>query len=244
MSGILRRPRPLEYMFGHVVVVPLLLASLAIYSRNSGLDIRIEDALYDSASGGFPWRHSEWLEVIGHQLARLLPVGLGALTVGAAVAPRWIPALRPWRPLLLILAVALLLGPLLIAQLKQMTAPPCPWNLKRYGGYADMAIQWLATSRAEAGKCLPSGHAGAGFSMLALYFAGWAGGSARWRWRGLLIGSLAGLAFGTVRMLQGALFLDQVIWSALTCWLVAAIVFTPLICFGVRPAPFACAVSG
>ncbi|MFZ2235688.1 MAG: phosphatase PAP2 family protein [Dokdonella sp.] len=234
MRASLRRQRRLEYPLGHVVTVPVLLALMALYCRNSRLNFRIVDAFYNTASVGFPWRHAEWLEVIGHQLARLLPVGLGAVTLGAAFASRWIPALRPWRALLWSLAAALCVGPLLIANLKQMTAPPCPWNLKRYGGYADMAVQWFAISRAEAGLCLPSGHAGTGFSMLALYFAGWAGGSARWRWRGLLIGSVAGLVFDAVRMVQGAQFLDQVIWSVLACWLVAAIVFAPLICVGDR----------
>lgn len=236
MNPRLRRPRPLHYLLGHVVAVPLLLALIALYCRRSGLDYGIEDAFYNSASTRFPLRNAEWLDVIGHQLARLLPVGLGAVTVGAVFSPRWIPALRPWRPLLVCLAAALILGPLLIAQIKQMTASTCPWSLKRYGGYSDMAMQWLASSRTEAGLCLPSGHAGAGFSMLALYFAGWASDNPRWRWRGLVIGSVAGLSFGAVRMLQGAQFLDQVLWSAVVCWLVAAIVFTPLICFGHRPA--------
>src|SRR5690606_33513752 len=116
----------------------------------------------------------------------------------------WVAALRPWRSLLWASTVALGVGPTVITQLKQVTAPHCPWDLKMYGGYADYVVQWFAASRAESGRCLPSGHSGAGFSLLALYFMGWASGQPKWRWWGLAIGIVAGIVFSAVRMVQGA----------------------------------------
>lgn len=220
----------IPYLSSHVVAVPLLLGAIALYAHDSGLDFRIEDAFFDPLTMTFPWRASTWLESVGHHLVKLVPIGICLLAIGAAIASAWVSALRPWRAVLWSLVAALCIGPSLITQLKQITAPPCPWDLKRYGGYAEIAVTWLARSHSEAGQCLPSGHAGAGYSLFALYFAGWAIGRPRWRWLGLIIGIIAGSVFGLVRMLQGAHFVSHVAWSALVDWLTASLVFLPLLC--------------
>ncbi|MCH3723211.1 phosphatase PAP2 family protein, partial [Campylobacter coli] len=83
--------------------------------------------------------------------------------------------------------------------------------------------------RAKAGGALPSGHAGAGYSMLTLYFAGWAAQRPGWRWWGLAVGIAAGVGFSIVRVLQGAHFLSQTLWSAALMWLLAALFFWPVL---------------
>ncbi|WYX38098.1 phosphatase PAP2 family protein [Achromobacter xylosoxidans] len=88
---------------------------------------------------------------------------------------------------------------------------------------------WWTWDRGKAGGALPSGHAGAGYSLLALYFAGWAVGRPGWRWWGLAAGIAAGLAFSAVRILQGAHFLSQTLWSAALMWLLAALFFWPVL---------------
>ena len=65
--------------------------------------------------------------------------------------------------------------------------------------------------------------------MLSLYFAGWALGRPAWRWGGLALGLGAGLGFSAVRVLQGAHFLSQTVWSAALLWFLGAVVFYPLI---------------
>lgn len=223
------RPSLTSYLLIQLLAIPLLLGLAALYTHDSGLDFRIADRFYDPLLAAFPWRRVVWLETAGHQLVKLLPIAVMLLSLGAAIAAQRVATLRPWRPLLWTLTAALCIGPTIITQLKQVTAPPCPWSLKLYGGYADIATQWFANSRAEAGLCLPSGHAGAGFALLSLYFAGWAAHRPAWRWQGLAIGVAAGLLFGGVRMIQGAHFLSHVLWSALVDWLVAALLFLPLI---------------
>jgi membrane-associated PAP2 superfamily phosphatase len=108
-----------------------------------------------------------------------------------------------------------------------------PWDLRDFGGYAsfaaDYAGSWWVPSRAEAGRCLPSGHAGAGFCLLALYFFGMAAGRPRWRWAGLAAGVAAGLSFGFIRVVQGAHFPSHVMWAAVVCWLAAALVYLPVL---------------
>lgn len=65
--------------------------------------------------------------------------------------------------------------------------------------------------------------------MLVLYFAGWSLGRPALRWWGLAVGIAAGLGFSAVRILQGAHFLSQTLWSAALLWPLAALFFYPLI---------------
>jgi membrane-associated PAP2 superfamily phosphatase len=224
-----------RYILVHVVGVTALLAAAALYLRDSGLDLSIEDYFYDPAVSAFSWRHSGWLELIGHELLLILPIGAGLLALIAAISSARMESLRPWRAVLWALFASISMGPLLIGVLKQFTAAHCPWDLVRYGGYADYVQRWFASSRAEAGRCLPNSHAGAGFSLMALYFAGWASGRRSWRWLGLLTGVGAGLVFGFVRTVQGAHFPSHSLWSAGIDWLVASLCFLPLICWKSLP---------
>lgn len=121
----------------------------------------------------------------------------------AALASTKLELLHSWRALLWTLFAALSIGPLLIGVLKRYTAAHCPWDLARYGGYADYMHEWFAQTAAESGRCLPNAHAGAGFALLALYFAGWASGRPLWRWSGLALGIAAGGSFSLVRSAQG-----------------------------------------
>jgi membrane-associated PAP2 superfamily phosphatase len=225
----LRGVSVLRYSLIQIVAVPVLLAALALYAHESGLDFRIQNLFYDPVFNGFPWRKSVSLELIGHQLVKIFPIGLFLTALGAAIASRWVPNLRQWRPLLWALAIALGFGPTVVTQLKQVMAPHCPWDLKMYGGYADYVTDWIAASPAASGRCLPSGHSGAGFSLLALYFAGWAIGRPSWRWWGLAIGIVAGIIFSVVRIVQGAHFLSHALWAAMTDWLLTSLVFLPLV---------------
>lgn len=218
-----------RYGVTHVIAVPVALAAAALFFRDSGWDLRIEDQFFDPVFNGFPMRRSGWFEAIGHDLLKMLPIGIGLLALAAAIASPWLTPLRRWRAILWSVFAAMCIGPGLITALKQVTAAHCPWDLARYGGYAEYVHTWFATSRADSGRCLPSGHAGAGFSLLALYFAGWASGHAGWRWWGLAIGVVAGIVFSVVRTVQGAHFVSHSLWSALIDWLVASLVFLPLI---------------
>jgi membrane-associated PAP2 superfamily phosphatase len=98
-----------------------------------------------------------------------------------------------------------------------------------FGGYANYPLHFWASSRREAGGALPSSHAGAGYALLSLYFAGWAMGRPSWRWGGLALGIAAGLVFSIVRIMQGAHFFSQTVWSACIMWFIASLLFYRLI---------------
>lgn len=232
------RPRPFErvdirvYVLWQVLLVSAVLA-VAAHTLQGDIDVSISSLFFDAPGNTFDLSHSIWLEILGHQAARALPVIVGALALAAGVAGGFADSLRPWRRILFTLGVAVILGPAIISVLKSSTAAHCPHDLQMFGGVIEYAREraspiW-APSAAAAGHCLPSGHAGGGYALVALYFAGWAAGRPEWRWRGLWIGVGAGVLFSVVRVIQGAHFPSQTMWSATIDWCVASLLFMPLL---------------
>jgi membrane-associated PAP2 superfamily phosphatase len=228
-----------RYVALHLVVVPVALALIAWICQHSRLDMALTHLFVDPATDRFIWRDSTALDVLGHHAARGLPFLVAALAVAAGLAGLAIGALRPWMPILLTVAAAMLLGPLAVALLKNMTTQHCPADLQAFGGVVDYVAErnapFWASSPASAGHCLPSGHASGGYALLALFFAGWSAGRPRWRWRGLAIGIATGLLFSIVRMMQGAQFASATLWSAVVDWTVCAALFLPLLCAPNKP---------
>ena len=217
----------------HLVVVPLLLALLATLLQHSSADVAISSLFFDAEQKVFAGKRSGLFDLLGHQLARGLPIVLGVVAVGIALGSLVRASLRPWRLVAIALAASLLLNPTVISLLKSSTAAHCPHTVDVFGGPVDYAAErdgpfWAESSK-TAGRCLPSAHAGAGYSLLALYFVGWAAGRRRWRWIGLGIGIAAGLLFSAVRISQGSHFASQTMWSACVAWTLAALVFAPLL---------------
>lgn len=121
-------------------------------------------------------------------------------------------------------AIAFALGPLVVALLKSVTGPRCPWDLIEFGG-AWQPTADLFTGPSGAGHCFPSGHASGGYALLSLYFAGVALGEACLSRLGLWLGLIAGTVYGAVRIAQGAHFLSHNLSAAAVVWAVAALVF-------------------
>jgi membrane-associated PAP2 superfamily phosphatase len=231
-----RPPRvsPYGYVAVCLLLVPAALAVAAWATQRGPLDLALARLFFDEGSTSFAWRSSAWLDVLGHQAARALPIVIGTLAVAAGLAGTALASLRPWRTILLSLGGAMIVGPLLINMLKATTSQHCPAEISLFGGVVDYAVDraapFFAASPASAGHCLPSGHAGGGYALLALFFAGWAAGRPSWRWAGLALGIAAGVLFSIVRMMQGAHFASATLWSATIDWSVAALIFMPLLC--------------
>jgi membrane-associated PAP2 superfamily phosphatase len=222
-----------SYVLVHLLLVPAVLVTCAWLLQHGPLDMALAGLFSDAATHSFAWRHSVWLDVLGHQAARGLPILVGGVALAAALASFAFHDLRQWRALLLTLGATMIAGPLLIGVLKTMTSQHCPADLQEFGGIvshaADLAAPFWAASRESAGRCMPSGHAGGGYALLSLYFAGWAARRPSWRWHGLAIGIAAGLLFSVVRMMQGAHFASATVWSAAIDWTICALCFLPLI---------------
>lgn len=221
--------RPFVYLLTHVLGISLLLAICAAAVQYSNIDMSVARVFFDSNLRAFPLRNSRVLEMLGHHAVLALPVGVAIAALGGALASYRFPILRPWRAVLWGIALTCGLGQVVITQLKHHTALPRPYDLSMFGGYAAYPAKFWAAARRDAGGALPSGHAGAGYALLCLYFAGWAAGRPAWRWGGLAMGIAAGILFSAVRITQGAHFLSQTLWSACVMWCLASVLFYPAI---------------
>ena len=221
------------FLYTHALLIPAGLAFAAAAVHGTGIDERVSALFYDVAAHAFPARSSTALELAGHRLAKSTIVALWMMLFATALAAPAIGRLQRFRSVLWTTLIAMAIGPALVTILKDINSFHCPWDLKRFGGYAEFSSRWFVAS-VQAGRCFPSGHAAGGFSLVALMFAGIAAGHTRLRAIGLVAAILAGAAFSMVRIAQGAHFLSHNLWSAAIDWCAAALAFAPLLAHRAR----------
>ena len=196
----------------------------------TGIDHAVSNWFFDAATARFPMRYDITFEIVTHQWAKYVVVLIACAVIGAWLLSFVLPALRGRRTVLLFLGLALTLAPATVSLLKSLSARGCPYDLVEYGGTAPhLGLFDAAPPGNKPGRCFPSGHASAGFCLLAFYFAGRALGSRRLMHAGLWTGLAAGLAFGFARTAQGAHFLSHNLWSGLVCWLVILVLYAAII---------------
>ncbi|MFZ4287193.1 phosphatase PAP2 family protein [Variovorax sp. HJSM1_2] len=210
------------------LVLPLLLAGLAVLLRSSGLDDRISAYFYDAQTQQFWLDTNGWAELLGHRLGKSLVLVVWLLLLAAAAAAPWLSPLKTHRRLLWTLVLAMGLGPSVVTLLKDINTHACPWSLKEFGGAANYSAEWFVP-RLEAGRCFPGGHASGGFSLVAIAFAGQSLQRPRLRRLGLWLGLGVGALFSLLRVAQGAHFMSHNLWAASVDLWLAALVFSPLL---------------
>ncbi|WP_044872908.1 phosphatase PAP2 family protein [Pseudomonas sp. LFM046] len=230
--------RPFNFLLWSVL--PLTVMALLLFLDVPRLDFALAHLFYDP-QGGFIGRHSAFLEDVLHDRAKQAVIFLGVLAVVGFVVSLMPTRLRRLRRPLGYLVLALGLSTAIVTPLKAVTAVQCPWSLAEFGGvepYAPLLGHHPYVDKP--GRCWPGGHASAGFSLLALFFA------LRDRRprlaRAALVGALAlGSLFSVGRMMQGAHFLSHNVWTLLFDWMIC------LVCYRLvlyRPAPVEAAVIG
>jgi len=194
------------------------------------VDRIVSNWFFDSAAGRFPLRYNALFEVVTHQWAKYVVVLIACAAIAAWLMSFVLPALKGRRPVLLFLCLGLTLAPAAVSALKAMSPRSCPYDLVEYGGSAPhLGLLEAAPPGKYPGRCFPSGHASAGFCLLAFYFAGRTIGSRRLALAGLWGGLAAGMLFGLARLAQGAHFLSHNLWSGLVCWLVILALYVAII---------------
>jgi len=117
------------------------------------------------------------------------------------------------------LVIALLVGPLLLANgvLKPAMGRPRPRQIEQFDGkrtYAPVLVpRWAGNARS-----FPSGHAAAGFAVLLPFFVLRHERRRGWAWLILLLGLGYGGLMSYARIVQGAHFFSDVLWSAGVIW--------------------------
>lgn len=208
------------------VLLPAALAACAVSFQATGLDAAVSSHFYDPAQHRFLIGTKGWFELLGHRLGKYFVLTCWLLLLAFALAARWLPGLTGQRRLLWTLVVAMALGPTIVSFLKGINSHACPWSLREFGGTADYSAEWFVAS-VDAGRCFPGGHAAAGFSIVAVAFAGAVLRDRRLRGLGLWLGLCAGSVFSLLRVAQGAHFMSHNLWAAAIDLWAAALVFSP-----------------
>jgi membrane-associated PAP2 superfamily phosphatase len=203
----------------HWTDVGLLLgmAALLLLALRPEWELALSARFHDPAAGWF-FNERRWVQLVDKwaTLPALLLAIAGLLTgLGA-----WFwAALRPYRTIGWFLGLSMILGPglLINSAFKEHFHRPRPRQLVEFGGEAQFH-QLGELGSGGKGKSFPSGHASMGYFLAAPYLF------LRQRRRHLatgfvLLGALAGLGIGMVRVMQGAHFLGDVIASGLMVWI-------------------------
>jgi membrane-associated PAP2 superfamily phosphatase len=196
-----------------LIVSGLLIIWIGNYSN---LDLALADAMFDRASGTFPWRHAWLAEGFNHGILKTVMQVMGVSALAVAVwdwarpRPSWTAARRTG---VRVLALSAILVPIIISVLKHFSDSHCPWDLQRYGGREPYVrlLEMLPTGVAP-GQCLPAGHASGALWLIALAVF-WLPHRPRMAAAvgGLML--LLGLAVGWMQQLRGAHFLTHTLWS-------------------------------
>ena len=210
--------------FRLAIGIPLGLMALLLLLDPSGVDFALAELFYEPGQG-FIGRHSFWLEDILHDRAKQAVIFVGVMAIFGFVLSLMPTRLSPLRRQLGYLVLALALSTSIVTPLKTMTGVHCPWSLSEFGGAETFTP--LLSERApteKPGRCRPGGHASAGFSLLALFFA-LRDRRPRTARIALVVALGLGAVFSLGRMMQGAHFLSHNLWTLLFDWLIGVLCY-------------------
>lgn len=207
----------------HIQYALIALTAVTLCFELSNLDLWIQGFFYNASSqhwlfqiDGNPWRHFFFYD--GPKKLLLL---FELTLLVSLLFFRKAPIVQQYHRGLLIVLLALPLGPAAVSSLKGTTNVACPYALSEYGGklpYLKLFERYPADKQpAKQQRCFPAGHASGGFALLALYYLP---KSRRRRRQMLGIALTAGWAMGGYKMLLGHHFFSHTLVSMLLCWLV------------------------
>lgn len=200
-----------------VGVIALGLFILALFD----VDLLIaRNFFFDTERNEWVARHEWWANELLHTGGRNVMRLVGVLALLAWVASFRSTQLARYRADLGYFAACMVLVPLTVGILKQITNVDCPWDLQGFGGNMPM-IHWFEPRPAGLPRaaCFPGAHSSSAFALFGLFFI----------WRAerpsLAISALLGIlllggAFSFAQQSRGAHFLSHDIVSALLAWLI------------------------
>ncbi len=201
-----------------IIGVVALIATILAFGFNHW-DLIIQDGLYSKDRGW--WIDDD--EPIGHFLFHLGPKIL-IITLGVFLTIHWwrLPKNHPQKQPLRMCLIGMILVPVILTSIRNISNVYCPKSFDRYGGkipytgILEPAPECAACDRP--GKCFPAAHASAGFCLMGGFFA-W---TDRKRWLSLAAGLGAGWIMGFYQMAKGAHFLSHTLVSMLGAWVILA----------------------
>jgi lipid A 4'-phosphatase len=174
------------------------------------VDRRVAGHFYRSADGWFLAHHPLWSWLYHYGTLPGLIVALAALVI--CLAGIWVGGLKPWRKpcLLVVLTTVIAAGLLVNAVLKQYWGRPRPSQTAEFGGNWTYRPIYSPGPPGQ-GASFPCGHCTMGFILISM--AGFYRRSKALAAGGVAAGILLGVLLSAARIVQGAHFLSDAIWS-------------------------------
>jgi len=175
---------------------------------------------FDATTNEWIARHDWWANELLHTGGRDLMRLVGVLALVAWAASYRSMRLSAYRADLGYFAACMVLVPLTIGILKQITNVDCPWDLQGFGGSMPV-IHWFESRPADLPRaaCFPGAHSSSAFALFGLFFI-WRSTKPAWATGALLCTLALGAAFSIAQQSRGAHFLSHDIVSALLAWLI------------------------
>lgn len=198
--------------FIEISLVLALLLGLTAFIQLTGADIKIEQAFYSPELGFSLGNRQPWRFI--YRFAEVPAYILCGWALVQLISGFFRQRTQLHRKSLIFLILLLVLGPGLIVNtiFKDHWGRPRPNEVTIFGGNQQYLSVWVKGEGAGNGS-FPSGHASVGFYLIGPYFVL---RRQRPRLAAAILGTGlgAGLLVGFGRMLQGAHFASDVLWSA------------------------------
>lgn len=201
------------------------MAVLALFEMTD-LDLWVQDSLFNFETGSWLVDRNAVVPrllfytgikgmIIAFGVILLARYGLSFRTKSRVAKER--PGVRQrWLTVILSLIVV----PLTIATMKDVTNIYCPSQIERYGGDRPYVKPFEpypeACIRCDSGRCFPAGHASGGFPLMALARLF---GDRRRKMAGLGAGVALGWVMGGYQMMKGAHFLSHTVVTMVMAWI-------------------------
>lgn len=213
------KTRHQEMLFLAVMVV----LAIALFETWPTLDIAVSASFFDGQ--GFVGGDWGWANLIYHgvpQLGTWLVLLAAVLALIPLAGARGRRIVKPWlqrRAIASLLMVFLGVGLVVHNGLKDSWGRPRPQEVQVFGGPKIYQAPLQHSTQCERNCSFVSGHAAAGFALIALGMFG----SRRTRWRWWAIGAVAGSVIGLARVVQGRHFFGDIVFCLLVLWLVCVL---------------------
>jgi membrane-associated PAP2 superfamily phosphatase len=144
---------------------------------------------------------------------------IGVLAIITWAMSHFRERLTPHRAALGYFAACMVVVPLTVGLLKQVTNVDCPWDLQGFGGSLPV-VHWFEArpSGLPHAACFPGAHSSSAFALFALFFL-WQGSRPHLAWVALAGTAALGALFSVAQQSRGAHFLSHDVASALIAWL-------------------------
>jgi lipid A 4'-phosphatase len=208
------KARQREWLWGGLGLV----VSVAVFKLWPELDLLITRYFFEASSQSFPANQSSFVQAVYVATPLLSRALFVFCCLGWLVLKMWpTPAALAWRRRMLAWLLMAVLGLGLVVDwgLKDNVGRPRPEQLQVFGNSKPFVPAFELSTHCDVNCGFVSGHAAAGFSLMT--WGIWSAWPRRKRW--LVIGTVAGLFIGSVRIMQGGHFLSDVIFSGWAVWL-------------------------